>query len=115
MAAKKTPTAASRDKGRAPGDGVGIQVPTGRILAGRAHWQTVLLAPGKPSIYRLFNAAPRPASGPGNSMIVEVDHGKRPLRVDPGSSVDVMAKHIRIKAGTGGETHTVEGWYVLVS
>jgi hypothetical protein len=102
MASKKRSTTA-------PADGVGIQVPAGRILANRIHWQTVLHAPTKPSIYRLFNAAP------GNSMIVEVDRAKRPLRVDPGSSVDVMGKHIRVKAGTGGEAHTVEGWYVLVS
>src|SRR3954471_5742338 len=97
----------------APGDGVGIQVPAGRILANRVHWQTVLHAPGKPSIYRLFNAAP--PRQVGNAMIVEVDHSKRPLRVDPGSSVDVMAKHIRVKAGTGDDAHTVEDWYVLVS
>ena len=115
MASNKSPTAASRDKARALGDGVGIQVPAGRILANRARWQTILHAPDKPSIYRLFNAAPRRASVPGNSMIVEIDHGKRPLRLDPGSSVDVMARHIRVKAGTDGETHTVEGWYVLVS
>ena len=109
MASKKQPPAAT------PGDGVGIQVPTGRILANRTHWQVVLHAPGKPSIYRLFNAAPRRAGVPGNGMIVEVDHGKRPLRVDPGSSVDVLARHIRVKAGTGGNGPTVEGWYVLVS
>jgi hypothetical protein len=99
---------------KSPGDSVGIQVPAGRIRANRVHWQTVLLAPNKPSIYRLFNEAPRP-SDPGNGMIVEVDRAKRPLRVDPGSSVDVMGRHIRVKAGTGGETHSVEGWYVLVS
>ena len=98
-----------------PGDGVGIQVPAGRILADRARWQTVLHAPDKPSIYRLFNAAPRRAGEPANSMLVEVDRGKRPVRVDPGSSVDIMGSHIRVKAGTGGETHTVEGWYVMVS
>ena len=108
MASKKQPTAV-------PGDGVGIQMPTGRILAHRSHWQVVLHAPDKPSIYRLFNAAPRRAGSPGNGMIVEVDHGKRPLRVDPGSSVDVLARHIRVKAGTGGAMHTVEGWYVQVS
>jgi hypothetical protein len=27
----------------------------------------------------------------------------------------VMGKRIRVKAGTGGETSRVEGWYVLVS
>jgi hypothetical protein len=106
MATKKRPTGA-------PHDGVGIQVPAGRILANRVHWQTVLHAPAKPSIYRLFNAAPPREAG--NSMIVEVDRTKRPLRVDPGSSVDVMGRHIRVKAGTGGDAHTVEGWYVLVS
>jgi hypothetical protein len=108
MATKKMPAAA-------PGDGVGIQVPAGRILANRIHWQTVLHAPDKPSIYRLFNAAPLRPNIPGNSMIVEVDHSKRPLRVDPGSSVDVMGKTIRVKAGTGGAMDTVEGWYVMVS
>jgi hypothetical protein len=91
-----------------PGDGVGIQVPAGRILANRLHWQTVLHAPDKPSIYRLFNAGK-------NTLIVEVDRGKRPLRVDPGSSADVMGKSIRVKAGTGGAKGTVEGWYVMVS
>jgi hypothetical protein len=109
MASKKRPTAA------APHDGVGIQVPAGRILANRIHWQTVLHAPDKPSIYRLFNAAPSRAGLSANSMVVEVNHGKRPLHVAPGSSIDVMGGHIRVKAGTGGETHTVEGWYVLVS
>ncbi len=109
MASKKPSTAGT------PGDGVGIQVPAGRILANRVHWQTVLHAPDKPSIYRLFNAAPRRVNVAGNSMIVEVDHGKRPFRLDPGTSVDVMARHIRVKAGLGGEAHTVEGWYVLVS
>jgi hypothetical protein len=103
MASKKTAPSG------APANGVGIQVPAGRILANRVHWQTVLHAPGKPAIYRLFNAAP------GNSLIVEVDRGKRPLRVDPGSSADVLARQIRVKAGTGGDAHTVEGWYVLVS
>jgi hypothetical protein len=100
---------------KAPGDGVGIQVPAGRILADRTRWQTVLHAPDKPSIYRLFNSAPRRPGDPANAMIVEVDRGKRPVRVDPGSSVDVMGGSIRVKAGTGGETHTVEGWYVMVS
>jgi len=101
MATKKRPTTLH--------DGVGIQVPAGRILANRVHWQTVLHAPAKPSIYRLFNAAPE------NSLIVEVDRTKRPLNVDPGSSVDVLGKHIRVKAGAGGDAHTVEGWYVLIS
>ncbi|HLG45713.1 MAG TPA: hypothetical protein VKY24_05670 [Reyranella sp.] len=45
---------------------------------------------------------------PGDGVGIQV-------RLDPGSSVDVMAQHIRVKAGLGGETHTVEGWYVLVS
>jgi hypothetical protein len=106
MATKKQPRAAAPP----PHDGVGIQVPAGRILANRVHWQTVLLAPGKPSIYRLFNGA-----ASGNAMIVEVDGGKRPLRVDPGSSADVMGRHIRVKAGAGGESPTVDGWYVMVS
>src|SRR5690242_16534000 len=86
------------------GEGVGIQVPAGRILADRVRWQTVLAAPGKACLYRLFNAAPR-RSVPANGMIVEVDGAKRHLRVDPGSSVDVLGKHIRIKAGTGGDSH----------
>ena len=100
---------------KTPGDGVGIQVPAGRILANRVHWQTVLHAPDKPSIYRLFNSPPRRAGEPANNMIVEVDQRKRTLRVDPGSSIDVMGGSIRVKAGTGGDTNTVEGWYVMVS
>jgi hypothetical protein len=115
MESKKRPMAASRNQAKAPADSVGIQVPTGRIMVTRAHWQTVLHAPDKPSIYRLFNAAPRVAGDPGNSMIVEVDHAKHPLRVEPGSSIDVMGGHIRVRAGMGSGAHTVEGWYVLVS
>jgi hypothetical protein len=100
---------------RSPADGVGIQVPAGRIVANRLRWQTVLMAPAKPSIYRLHNAQPRRAGERGNAMLVEIDGSKRQLRVDPGASIDVMAKRIRVKAGSGGEEPTVEGWYVLVS
>lgn len=98
-----------------PGDGVGIQVPAGRIHAGRARWQTVLVAPDKPSIYRLFNAGPRRPNESANAMMVEIDGSKRPVRVDPGSSIDVMARRIRVQAGSGGDGDTIEGWYVLVS
>ncbi len=48
-------------------------------------------------------------------MMVVIDGSKRPLRVDPGSSIDVMAKRIRMRAGSGGGSDTIEGWYVLVS
>jgi hypothetical protein len=99
-----------------PGDGVAIQVPAGRIHAGRNRWQTVLVAPDKPSIYRLYNAAARRVGDSANVMIVEVDGSKRPLHVDPGASVDIMGKRIRVKAGSGGgDTQTIDGWYVLVS
>jgi hypothetical protein len=104
-----------------PGDGVGIQVPVGRIAANRTHWQTVLHTRDKPCLYRLHNSRPagRGQPGnviPGNIMIVEVDGSKQPLHVAPGSSADVQAKRIRVKAGTGGgATVTVDGWYVLVS
>jgi hypothetical protein len=99
-----------------PGDGVGIQVPMGRIAANRLHWQVVLDAPGKPMIYRLHNSRPSGRGQSGNAMIVEVDGSKRTLHVAPGSSTDVLGKRIRIKAGTGGgATDTVDGWYVLVS
>jgi hypothetical protein len=101
---------------RQPGDGVGIQVPVGRILASRERWQTVLVARDKPSIYRLHNALPGRAGEQANAMIVEVDGSKRPLHVEPGASIDVMAARIRVRAGTGGGARpTVEGWYVLVS
>src|SRR5262245_16380166 len=99
---------------RSPGDGVGIQVPAGRIAADRAHWQTVLEARDRPSIYRLCNA-PGTADEPANAMIVEVDGAKRTIKVNAGTSVDVMARRIRVRAGTGGKTSFVEGWYVLVS
>ncbi|GEP53536.1 hypothetical protein [Reyranella soli] len=102
-----------------PGDGVGIQVPVGHIGADRVHWQTIFDARDKPSIYRLHNgsgsSAGHGATDPGNAMIVEVDGGKRTIKVNVGTSVDVMGKKIRVKAGTGGETSQVEGWYVLVS
>ena len=101
-----------------PRDGVGIQVPVGRIAANRTHWQVVLESPGKPYLYRLHNSRPsgrgQKSSPIGNAMVAEVDGGKRPLHIAPGSSADVLGKRIRVKAG-GGETVTVDGWYVLVS
>ena len=102
-------------KGRQPGDAVGIQVPVGRIGADRVHWQTIFQARDKPSIYRLHNSSGRPPADPGNAMTVEVDGAKRTLTVNVGTSIDVLAKRIRVKAARGGETSTVEGWYVLVS
>lgn len=103
-------------KSNLPGDGVSIQVPAGHLHASRVRWQTVFVAPEKPSIYRLHNAAPRRAGESGNTMIVEVDGSKRPLHVEPGASLDIMGKCIRVKAGTGGgDNQTIEGWYVLVS
>jgi hypothetical protein len=99
-----------------PGDGVAIQVPVGRIAATRTHWQMVLHAPAKPCLYRLHNGHPTGRGQTGNAMIVEVDGGKRPLHIGPGSSADILGKRIRVKAGTGGgEVATVDGWYVLVS
>jgi hypothetical protein len=100
---------------RPPGDGVGIQVPAGRIAADRIHWQTVLESRDKVCLYRLCNASRRTAGDPGNAMIVEADGAKRPLKVAVGASVDVMARRIRVRAGAGGRTPLVEGWYVLVS
>ena len=99
---------------RSPADGVGIQVPAGRIAADRRHWQTVLESRDKPNIYRLCNTA-RAADEPANTMIVEVDGAKRTITVNAGASVDVMAKRIRVRAGTGGQTSSIEGWYALVS
>ena len=98
-----------------PGDGVGIQVPAGRIHATRTRWQTVLVAPDKPSVYRLFNAGPRRPTEAANAMLVEIDGAKRPVHVDPGASIDVRAKRIRVQAGKGGDGDTIDGWYVLVS
>ena len=98
-----------------PGDGVGIQVPVGRIGADRVHWQTIFEARDKARIYRIHNDSARSAADAGNAMIVEVDGAKRTLKVNVRTSVDVMGKRIRVKAGTGGETSQVEGWYVLVS
>lgn len=99
-----------------PGDSVGIQVPVGRIGANRMHWQIVLQTRDKPCLYRLHNSRPTGRSQAGNVMIVDVDSSKQPLHVAPGSSIDVQAKRIRVKAGTGGGAMaTVDGWYVLVS
>jgi hypothetical protein len=111
MARKRT-VAASRPL---PGDAVGIQVPVGRIGADRIHWQTVFEARDKPSIYRIHNGSAHDDADAGNAMIVEVDGAKRTIKVNVGTSVDVMGKRIRVKAGTGGETSRVDGWYVLVS
>lgn len=98
-------------RGRLPADTVGIQVPVGRIDADRVHWQTVFEARDRPSVYRLHNGSDED----GNAMIVEVDGAKRTIKVRAGASVDVMAKRIRVRAGTGGKTPGVEGWYLLVS
>lgn len=89
-----------------PADSVGIQVPAGRIAAGRNRWQTVLVARDKPMVYRLHAA---------NSLVVEVDGAARTIRIEAGASVDVLAKRIRVKAASGGAAHVAQGWYVLVS
>ena len=102
-------------KGTSPGDAVAIQVPVGRIGADRTHWQTIFDARDKPCIYRIHNGSPRSTADPGNAMIVEVDGAKRTIKVNVGTSVDVLAKKIRARAGEGGQTPWVEGWYVLVS
>lgn len=101
--------------GNGLGASVGIQVPAGRIHASRTRWQTVLAAPDKPSIYRLFNAPARRPNGTANVMLVEVDGSKRPLHVEPGASIDVMARRIRVQAGKGGDGDMIDGWYVMVS
>jgi len=99
-----------------PGDGVGIQVPAGRIKASRTRWQTIFEAGDKPLVYRLCNVQPRDRADPGNALIVDVDGvARRQVHVEVGASVDVMARKIRVKAGSGGTSHLVEGWYVLVS
>ena len=100
-----------------PADSVGIQVPAGRIRAGRTRWQTVFDGHDKAMVYRIYNAPPRDRSDPGNGLIVDVDGvASRQIQVGVGGSVDVLAKKIRVKAGTGGSTTVlVEGWYVLVS
>lgn len=108
---QKSPRAAMHP----PGDAVGIQVPVGRIGADRIHWQTIFDARDKPCIYRVCNGSPRDRADPGNAMLVEVDGAKRTIKVNVGTSVDVLGKKIRVKAGTGGDTPSVEGWYVLVS
>lgn len=48
-------------------------------------------------------------------MLVEVDGSKRPLHVEPGASIDVTGKRIRVQAGKGGDGDTIDGWYVMVS
>jgi hypothetical protein len=100
---------------RSPGDAVGIQVPVGRIAATRNRWQTVLEARDKPFVYRLYNGLPADNDDPGNSMIVEIDGAARTIEIAVGASTDMLGKRIRVKAGHGGDTQAVEGWYVLVS
>ncbi|MDP2333240.1 MAG: hypothetical protein Q8M19_21360 [Reyranella sp.] len=89
-----------------PAPSVGIQVPVGRIAAGRVRWQTVLQARDKPMVYRLQAI---------DGLIVEVDGAARTIRVDAGASVDVQAKRIRVKAAGGDDSHVAQGRYVLVS
>jgi hypothetical protein len=113
MAKQRGPIA--RPAMRLPGDAVGIQVPVGRIGASRNHWQTIFEARDKPSLYRLYNGFPTDSDDPGNSLMVEVDGAKRTVQVSPGTSVDVWGKKIRVKAGTGGDGPSVDGWYIYVS
>ena len=115
MAKQQQRSRVARPTMRLPGDAVGIQVPVGRIGAGRNHWQTIFDARDKPSLYRLYNGLPADAEDSGNAMIVEVDGAKRTIAVSVGTSVDVFGKKIRVKAGTGGDSPFIEGWYVLVS
>jgi hypothetical protein len=89
-------------RGPLPGDGVGIQVPVGRIGADRVHWQTIFDARDKPSIYRIHNGSAHNAADPGNAMIVEVDSAKRTIKVNVGTSVDVMGKKITSGQGRAG-------------
>jgi hypothetical protein len=105
----------ARPATRLPGDAVGIQVPVGRIGASRNRWQTIFEARDKPSLYRVCNGIPADLEDPGNDMIVEVDGATRTIQVSAGTSVDVFGKKIRVKAGTGGDSLFVQGWYVLVS
>jgi hypothetical protein len=115
MAKQKQRAPLARPTMRLPGDAVGIQVPVGRIGASRNHWQTIFEARDKPSLYRLYNGFPADSEDPGNAMIVEVDGARRTIRVNAGTSVDVWGKKIRVKAGTGGNRPSVDGWYVYVS
>ena len=87
-----------------PADTIGIQVPVGRIAAGRGRWQTVLQARDKAMVYRLHAT---------NSLLVEVDGAVRTIRVEAGASVDVLAKRIRVRAA--GTAHIAHGWYVHIS
>jgi hypothetical protein len=105
----------ARPTTRLPGDTVGIQVPVGRIGASRSQWQTIFEGRDKPSLYRLHNGVPADAEDPGNAMIVEVDGAKRTIAVSAGTSIDVFGKRIRVKAGEGGDSPFVQGWYVYVS
>ena len=115
MAKQKQRAPLARPTMRLPGDAVGIQVPVGRIGASRNHWQTIFEARDKPSLYRLYNVYPADSEDPGNAMIVEIDGARRTIQVNPGTSVDVWGKKIRVKAGTGGNGPSVDGWYVYVS
>lgn len=91
-----------------PADAVGLQVPVGRIVADRMRWQTVFDARDKPMVYRLCNTST-------TSLVVEVDNASRTHQVEPGASIDVLGKRIRVKAGGGGTIQRVGGWYALVS
>ena len=114
MAQSRQPSGQTRAPAYLPGDGVGIQVPFGRILAQRTRWQTIFDARDKPMVYRICNAPTRDPDEKANRLIVEAD-GARKFTLDVGCSLDVMGKKIRVRAGTGGPTPLAEGWYVLVS
>ena len=115
MATKRQRFRIARPATRVPGDAVGIQVPVGRIGANRSQWQTVFDGREKPSLYRVYNGIPAHAEDAGNAMLVEVDGARQTIEVSNGTSVDVFGKKIRVKAGTGGDSAFVEGWYILVS
>jgi hypothetical protein len=89
-----------------PAPSVGIQVPVGHIATGRSRWQTVLRAHDKPMVYRLHAI---------DGLVVEADGAAQTIRVEPGASLDLLARQIRVKAAGGAESQVAQGWYVLIS
>lgn len=109
MVMKKHDKASAADKGNGAGNGV----PVGRFRAGQARWQVIVDNSDRASVYRIFNAAEA-----SNALLVRVDEPPRQVVVSPGSSLDVLAKVIRVRAGAAAaaaaDAGTAEGWYALV-
>jgi hypothetical protein len=81
----------------------------------RQRWQAIVANLDEPAIYRISNSSPQDSTDNGNILLVQSGEPSRVARVAPKNSVDVQAKAISVRAGDGGKSEIVTGWYELIS